>query len=1029
MSQRKHRKTISLLLIFCLLLSCLPGGAIAQTTEAEPQASAAPTTAVTPADTFQLDADCQILRYVDESVFTAGNHVARLTEQETLDTYVFLNADGTQTVYYMDENVKFLDENGVAREKDITLTASTAGFTTARNNVGLSLPTNLAQGITISYGGYDVNLIPENIAAATAVQQDGKIAYLNCYGKGTELIYTPTLSGVKEDILLGMYTGVNSFSFLLNTDGLRLYTNEQGRYYFAKSANAEFKVELADIVAYDANGRHSLGSIAVTPITMGQQYRLTVTVDEEFLTAETTAYPVLIDPTITVSDTLTGANAIEDATIYQGQPNLNTGTWQFNHAGYYDSTYGLGKTVVRLSGLLSNSIYQSVSADQIQSATFHLREATGTAPETVKLIALNGSSTWTETSVTWNDIDTTNSRLQGSKDMSYNQPCAFYITTTVRLWKDGYFSSGQCGILLELEDNTAGAKAFVASEYSVADMRPYVVVHYSLEDESVNVDEGDTVTLSTTGISGTITWESENEAIATVNNGVVTGVKAGQVNITASVDGILQKTFVVYVTIPDGTYSLSPTQFFFLTADKISYSDNTPLKLTVMHTTQAQSPTDNHSDVPDRLSQIWYIRYIQNGYYTISTIYKDSLKLKATSQTSVALCESASMHIYWKIAVSASPYTYTISNVGYSNCYLGWTGGALSNVEITSDSTSTYASWYINPIAAEGLLLLDSQTGERVDTDTETLFSFERMTTSNVVVPLSTLGIEAKVFDSTNPSTALVWTTSDANIADVNLTTGALTIKAFGNVTISAIRTINGKLHSLSYQLYIVPTTISVSILYDGAYALKYSDPVGKMANLTQQLRRQYLIQFGVDIEFSTPQRYVSLADSCPNLDSYDRCGCGNSSANSTCEYPHSDFVANANNTPRPTSGKRIAFIGHDMCFESDSNHYFNSNGLLTILGLAEQNGALSCIATSTTPTITDADELKVVVHEFGHLFNAPDHYLEGQTAALNSYVTDGNFFHDDCIYGVNKSVPYIVSTLTMCAGCKARIGEALTLP
>lgn len=62
--------------------------------------------------------------------------------------------------------------------------------------------------------------IPIRTAAAVigpedAVQQSGNsVAYINYYGKGTALLYTPNYSGIKEDILLASYTGISSFSFL-----------------------------------------------------------------------------------------------------------------------------------------------------------------------------------------------------------------------------------------------------------------------------------------------------------------------------------------------------------------------------------------------------------------------------------------------------------------------------------------------------------------------------------------------------------------------------------------------------------------------------------------------------------------------------------------------------------------------------------------------------------------------------------------------------------------------------------------------
>jgi len=65
------KKTVSLVLALCLLFSAFH--------------YAAPAQAIVPGEnTLQLDADCQILNYIDSEVFSQGNHVARLKEEETL---------------------------------------------------------------------------------------------------------------------------------------------------------------------------------------------------------------------------------------------------------------------------------------------------------------------------------------------------------------------------------------------------------------------------------------------------------------------------------------------------------------------------------------------------------------------------------------------------------------------------------------------------------------------------------------------------------------------------------------------------------------------------------------------------------------------------------------------------------------------------------------------------------------------------------------------------------------------------------
>lgn len=80
------------------------------------------------ADDPSIAEESMILKYVDSAQFNAARHTQRLTDLEDLNTYVFANADGTRSVYMMHENVKYIDENGVIKEKDISLINKVGGF-------------------------------------------------------------------------------------------------------------------------------------------------------------------------------------------------------------------------------------------------------------------------------------------------------------------------------------------------------------------------------------------------------------------------------------------------------------------------------------------------------------------------------------------------------------------------------------------------------------------------------------------------------------------------------------------------------------------------------------------------------------------------------------------------------------------------------------------------------------------------------------------------------------------------------------
>lgn len=52
----------------------------------------------------------------------------------------FFNEDGTKTVYYLDDAVEFVDQDGNVKEKNNELVKGSDGFTTAQNDVKLKLP-------------------------------------------------------------------------------------------------------------------------------------------------------------------------------------------------------------------------------------------------------------------------------------------------------------------------------------------------------------------------------------------------------------------------------------------------------------------------------------------------------------------------------------------------------------------------------------------------------------------------------------------------------------------------------------------------------------------------------------------------------------------------------------------------------------------------------------------------------------------------------------------------------------------------
>ncbi len=490
----------------------------------------------------QITSENIIFRNIDWETFSQNSHSHRLVSEEDLNTYVFKNQNGSKTVYYMGENVKFVDSLGQVKDKDIQLTTTSNGFKTRQNEVSLNIPTNPSSGITLGYKGYSVSVVPYLQAdSVNLLFEDNTITYVDYFGSGIDLKYTPTLSGVKEDIILESYTGINSFKFILNTDGLRL-VEQNGNYYLSDTkANV---ISLGSVVVYDSIGKPEIGFMDVETIQENQQYLLTIGVSKEYLLASDTFYPVTIDPTLTISDNTDGANAIQDAPIFKNLPAANFGNFTYNRLGNAGTYYGVGRTVARLNGLLSNSEYQAATASEITSSLFYIKETSGSGSVTVNVYPLLSNTSWTETNVTWNNVGTWSANPCATNTIGGNSWTAFDITFLVRAWKSGTNNPYAGFIMISASEDTVN-KSFASSEFTTTSYRPYVVVTYTsdaptLNYSSVSINNGSSIALTASGMGGNVTWSSSNTSIAFVSsNGVVTGANPGiaVITCTSALDG------------------------------------------------------------------------------------------------------------------------------------------------------------------------------------------------------------------------------------------------------------------------------------------------------------------------------------------------------------------------------------------------------------------------------------------------------------------------------------------------------------
>ena len=582
-------------------------------------------------------------------------------------------------------------------------------------------------------------------------------------------------------------------------------------------------------------------------------------------------------------------------------------------------------------------------------------------------------------------------------------------------------------------------------------MRPYVTVTYgntvktvNITNTTVSVYEGTTKTLTaTTSPTGLpVEWESSDPSVATVNRstGVVTGVKAGTATITASVTGGGTDACTVYVAKSDGVYYLqNVASNYWLDGGGANIA---PENLTNVRQSSRYTSTTN----VNRLAQMWKIKYLGSGKYSIRPMHKQNLALSVigtnndvslqdigTTDTSSGVPDSAK----WRIFYNQTGYVFQCDgNTGKTLYPSGGSAAANTEIVVSSYSTpNTAFRWYMNPISSitEQILIYDKKTGDCGGSPTVHVKPNENRSISDVEIEIELVTLSA--------DRQLQFTAEQNSKVAIDSTTGRLIGSAVtdsGETVTIEVSIKNSTAAPETFEVVCSPYRIDLDVRYDEGYRDReasrgeYAHAADRIAAYLSSLHDFYLEEFGLYISYAAPSCFESLADECPagrdNL-----CSCGTcietdeDNPEETLSNMHHKNVYNVlyNLDVNPADTYTMVFIGHPLCKKASGNTCSETEAYgVTVYSLN----------TSAIFTYEDtAFEHMTVFHEFGHLVGAPDHY--GQNGMSTSWFQLKYYeagFDIDCIYSercVNDSLEnhrYIVETRIMCDGCKRFINDYL---
>lgn len=459
----------------------------------------------------------------------AKQHVNRLYAQETdLYTVKFQNRDGSKTDYIFKQPVKYVAEDGTVRDISTqpvsgkyALRGKTYTYALLEHSVKQYFPAQIGNGILMEIGGRFVEMLPQTtytpLTVKTARLQENALLYEDVFGAGIDLRYTPVAKGLKEDVVLASYTGVNSFSFLFRTNGLTV-AEQEGEYYLFDE-NGFPCASLGKVLVYDSNMHFSRGEMTVAELVAGNTYRVTLTVDAAFLRSPDTVYPVTVDPTIIADQDYFGnalLTMIEDYGLYKD--GMISYTDEMHLLGWMedDEVIGsIGRIVYRFpffheNGNIAWDTYQNYTSGKIGSVKLNIKGG-GVDTANVKIYPLMQYWSLTQNAVEndtyWNQTLPSAHMVTGVLD-AYDAYNTLDITEIFRKWAD--YNAGDTskpnpanGLILvnDNEENTDNVWIIYVAEDTQNDV--YVEIDYATMGGTYFVRNAETGKMMKGASSGT----------------------------------------------------------------------------------------------------------------------------------------------------------------------------------------------------------------------------------------------------------------------------------------------------------------------------------------------------------------------------------------------------------------------------------------------------------------------------------------------------------------------------------------------
>lgn len=350
-----------------------------------------------------------------------------------------INNDGTKSlltfnspVKYLDNetnNIHFIDNDFVSAVGDEDIAFESCG-----NSYNARFSADISDGVLFSESGFTINMKPVDAVENNEPQIiNNELIYNNAFDDKTDISYALENSGIKESIIVDEPTGCSTYSFTISADGLVPDTESGKSITLLDETNGEPVFVIQPIYIIDSYiGEYIDGEEHITydnyydiELQDDGTYLLQMNLDEEFLNAESTIYPCIIDPSIWAVDLYSNSSSYVQQSGGYGYVNNELSVGSFNGSGEH------------ISYVKANDVdkFRWIEPNRLISAEFRVKAASTGYTNACTINCYDSMVNIPVTSVQYSQLASSLGELQSSTTFTtLGTTYSFNVTNLFKQW-------------------------------------------------------------------------------------------------------------------------------------------------------------------------------------------------------------------------------------------------------------------------------------------------------------------------------------------------------------------------------------------------------------------------------------------------------------------------------------------------------------------------------------------------------------------------------------------------------------------